>query len=139
MALIEINKNPSPSQLRRFAYIWFPLFLIFVASAVFRKTQSWAAVEVMGTAAAVAIILGCVRPALTKWIFIGMMYATYPIGWVVSHIVMALIYFLVFTPMGLVMRAFGRDPLNRSFDREVKSYWLLRSGARPATSYLRQF
>jgi len=139
MALIEINRNPSPSQLRRFACIWFPLFLVFVASAVFRKTHSWAAVEVIGTGAAVAIILGCVRPTLTKWIFIGMMYATYPIGWVVSYILMALIYFLVFTPIGIIMRAFGRDPLNRSFDGEAKSYWILRSGARPANSYLRQF
>ena len=45
------------------------------------------------------------------------------LGKIVSPIVMGVIYFLVVTPTGLLMRLFGKDILNLKFNNE-KSYWI---------------
>jgi hypothetical protein len=43
---------------------------------------------------------------------------------IVSPVVMALLFFLVVTPIGLVMRAFGNDPLRLKPKRGAKSFWI---------------
>ena len=50
---------------------------------------------------------------------------------IVSPIVMGIVFFGIFTPMGWVMRRFGRDPLRRTFDTSKKSYWIDRNPAGP--------
>lgn len=51
---------------------------------------------------------------------------------VVNPVVMGLLYYLTVVPMGLAMRACGKDPLNRSFDADAKSYWIERDPPGPA-------
>ena len=61
---------------------------------------------------------------------------------VLGRIVMAILFFAVVTPVGLVMRTAGAaDPLRRRLDREASSYWLVRDAARNErqTSITRQF
>jgi len=50
---------------------------------------------------------------------------------VVSPIVLGIMFFLVITPMGLVMRAMQRDPLRRHFEPQVDSYWIRREPPGP--------
>ena len=56
---------------------------------------------------------------------------------VVSPLVLGLIFFGVFTPVGLVMRAFGRDVLCRRFEPQAKSYWTRRDPPGPADDSFR--
>jgi hypothetical protein len=51
----------------------------------------------------------------------------------VSPVVLGIMFFLVVTPMGLVMRALGKDPLRLRFDRRASTYWIERAppGPRP--------
>ncbi len=44
------------------------------------------------------------------------------LGWINTRIVLGLVYFLLLTPMALVMRCFRRDALRLSFDPSLKSY-----------------
>lgn len=61
-------------------------------------------------------------------------------GRVVSPIVLGVIFFAVFTPVGLVMRAFGRDAMCRKFDANAPSYWVKRDPPGPADdSYRNMF
>jgi hypothetical protein len=46
-----------------------------------------------------------------------------PIGWVLSHAMMLAVFYGVVTPVGLLVRATGRDPMTRRFDRSAASYW----------------
>lgn len=50
----------------------------------------------------------------------------------VSPVVLGVMFFLVVTPTGLVMRALGKDPLRLRFDREARSYWIVREPPGPA-------
>jgi len=49
------------------------------------------------------------------------------LGKIVSPFVMGIIFFLVVTPIGLIMRLFGKDLLNLKFNGN-KSYWIEKSG-----------
>ena len=46
------------------------------------------------------------------------------LGLVVSPVVMAVIFFLVVTPTGIIMKLFKKDLLNKKFNKSIKSYWL---------------
>jgi hypothetical protein len=67
------------------------------------------------------------------------MYAAYPIGWVVSHVLLGLIYFGLLTPVGWLMKLFGYDPMERRFDRAAASYWVERERQTDAGRYFKQF
>lgn len=50
---------------------------------------------------------------------------------VVNPVVMAVIYFAVVTPTGLIMRAVGKDPLRLRRDPNAESYWIHRQPPGP--------
>jgi Saxitoxin biosynthesis operon protein SxtJ len=51
---------------------------------------------------------------------------------VVSPVVMGLMFFVAVTPVGLIMRALGKDVLRLRFDADAPSYWIERSPPGPA-------
>lgn len=60
---------------------------------------------------------------------------------VLGRVAIAVLFFGVLTPLALVMRVWGRDPLRRRLDPDAPSYWLARD-SRPdhrQTAMLRQF
>ena len=66
------------------------------------------------------------------WFRFGLM-----LGAVVAPVVMALLFFLVVTPTGMIIRALGKDPLRQKSDRSVATYWITRKEA--VGSMKRQF
>ena len=48
------------------------------------------------------------------------------LGAIIAPIVMCIIYFLVVTPIGLIMKIMGKDLLNKKYDRIKKTYWIKR-------------
>jgi hypothetical protein len=79
------------------------------------------------------------RPELGRRLYAGWMAAVSPAGWAVASLVLALIYYVVFTPIGLLLRAAGRDPLGRRSKGRAASYWVARSRRNDPASYFRQF
>lgn len=136
MPLLRINRQPSRSQLLVFA------LACLVAGAVVaftHATRGHASVAIVVSALAVLPpVLWFVSPVALRWLFLALSFATYPVGFVLSYVVLAIMYYLVFTPVGLVMRAFGRDPLARRFDRPATTYWEARSPRASPAEYLRQ-
>lgn len=65
--------------------------------------------------------------------------AAKPIGWTVSMALLAMVYFLVIMPIGLALRVFGHDPMQRGFDRERTSYWGEHPPPPEARRYYRQY
>ncbi len=91
-------------------------------------------------AAVVVPVIGWIAPAFMRMVFVGMSVAAWPIGFVVSHVVLAMVYYLVMTPIGVAMRLFGYDPMTRKRESSGGSFWVERTeGARRPESYFRQF
>ena len=136
--MIEINKNPSARQLKQFGILWL-LFFAIVGGIAWYRTGSQAGAVTVWTIALVTASLGFLFPAFMRLVYLGMTYMAFPIGWGVSHIVLALAYYLVLTPIALLLKMAGQDPLERGFDRSVESYWISRSQIRDSHRYFRQF
>jgi len=125
MALFQLNLKPSTKELRWFAGLWLPLFGAMLAWMLFRKFDDpLAALAIAGAVAAVASA-GLASPRIIRPVYLGMMRITFPLGWVISHVILFVAYFLVITPVGLVVRWF-HDPMQRLFDRAAPSYWIPR-------------
>jgi hypothetical protein len=135
--MLDINWNPSRRELRQFA----GLCLVFGAVAgalVLYRTGAWPVpIALLAVAFAVAV-LGVSMPALIRPLYLAWLAAAYPIGWTISHLVLALIYYVVVTPIGLLMRLAGRDPLGRRPHRSPGSYWVPHEPSRDPASYFRQ-
>jgi hypothetical protein len=136
MKLIRINTRPAPRELRQFAGLW----LLFVGVGAFIAWRSDA--PVLATLlAAVALgvgVAGLLAPRSIRLVYLGAVYAAFPIGFVVSWLILGVVYFLVITPIGLCMRLARRDPLERRFERGAKSHWTPAAKARSPSDYFRQ-
>ena len=51
---------------------------------------------------------------------------------VTNPLIMGIVFFIAVTPVALIMRARGKDPLNRKIDPTARSYWIERAPPGPA-------
>lgn len=139
MSVVSVNRDPTPRQLNQFGFIWLG-FLTFFGAVLWFKVDSNTAAIVLWVGAIVIPVIGWLVPAVMRAVFLGMSYAAWPIGYVVSHVVLAIVYYLVMTPIGLAMRLFGYDPMTRRGQLDGTSAWVERAdGGRQPHSYFRQF
>jgi len=137
MSLFPIERNPSRRQLATFGLVWLAAFAVLGAVALPRGGLPWAAA--LWAAAVLVPGIGCFAPALLRAVYVGMACLTFPIGVVVSLGILAAVYYLVLTPIGLLLRLVGYDPMCRRRDPNAVSYWVSREPAGDARRYFRQF
>lgn len=70
--------------------------------------------EVVGAVGAVLVIFGDLRPSLLKWPSDAWWALATVLGWVNARVLLSLAFFLVLTPLGLVWKLTGTDPLARN-------------------------
>lgn len=62
------------------------------------------------------------------------------IGYFVSRAILSVVFFLVITPTGIIMRILGKDPMERKIDPAAASYWQARDQSEiKLEDYERQF
>lgn len=140
--------NPDRRTLRQFSAIWLG-FLFFVGlyrawrggafgtDIPFGFEGPWIIPLVLWVLALGVGLPGLVAPALARPVYIGMTIVTFPIGWVVSHVLLAVVYFGLFAGFGLVFRLIGRDRLHLRFDRSASTYWKERPRRTDSSRYFR--
>ncbi len=139
MSVIQINTNPTQRDLRQFGFIWLGFLGMFGVIAFFKFGNPLIA-RWLWVAAVVVPAVGWLVPAFMRLVFLGMSYLAWPIGFVVSHVVLAVVFYLVVTPIGLLTRLFGYDSMKKRFDPEAKSYWIERAAEVPDEKrHFRQF
>lgn len=145
--MIEINLRPDERTLRHFGWIalcgfsllamtaWFEVFLFAAGLGGARETVVGAFAGLAGFSAVASVFY----PKANLPIYLGLTLLSYPIGFVLSYVIMATLFYLVISPVGLFFRLTGRDPLNRRFDLEASTYWSDSRPRRSKDSYFRQF
>jgi hypothetical protein len=78
-------------------------------------------------------------PVLGRLLYIGWMALGVTMGLVTSPIFMAVIYLVLFVPLGLVFRLIGRDALRQRLDPKAESYWEEYPQVDEPLRYLRQY
>jgi hypothetical protein len=123
MAVLELKYDATPRELRLFTLLWLPAAFAVFGLVTWYWSGSLRVPVVLWSAGAVLGVLGTLAPTFGRVVFILWMTLTYPIGWVMSHLILGVIYFLVLTPIGLLLRVSGRDALKLGFDRSATTYW----------------
>ena len=136
--MITIDRNPNARALRQFSAAWLIFFSAFGAHQYFVRGHHRVGIASI-IAALIFGILGLAKPAAVRWLFITSTTLAFPIGWLLSQIMLALMFYLVLTPIALIFRLTGRDVLQRKFDPTRKSYWLPKQTPRDVRSYFRQY
>jgi hypothetical protein len=147
MAVLDINLRPDRRTLRTFGFVCLVGFgllglLIWWRGGLFGLGFGSAAMPVawaLWGLGGLAAMLSLVAPGANRVLFVGLVVLTYPIGWVVSHVLMGVVFYGVLTPVGLFFRLIGRDPLHRRFDRQAASYWVPHRRVDRVERYFRQF
>ena len=134
-----INRDPSTAQVRQFARLWLPLFGLVMAGLQWSRGAAPAVVlSIAGTAAALSVVCW-LSPGFARRLFVGLVLVTAPIGWVVGTALMALIYYLVLTPVALFRRWRGVDLLHLRRDAGAASYWHARPERTGVERHFSQF
>ena len=131
---------PSDRMLRQFAALWIVFFGAIAARQEFHYHRDVVAIAVAALAVTVGP-LGLLFPRAIRPVFIGWMGLAFPIGWVVSRVVLGVIFYGLFTPVALLFRLIGRDVLVLKARPEAATYWCPKpgAGAGDRAQYLRQF
>ena len=138
MSLIRIDHHPSRRQLTIFGLLW-TAFLGVAGWIVFSRCGTMPVAIGLWIAAVAVPLAGVALPELLRWVYVGMAYAAFPIGYVVSHAVLAAVYYLLILPTGLLIRLAGHDPMRRRLDPDSNSYWLDRKPSDDVNRYFRQY
>lgn len=136
--MLEIDWNPGRKELRQFAGIWLLFFCAVAAYLYLRTDHGWLS-PYLGALAVVIGGIGLAVPPLIKPVYVAWMAAAFPIGWTISHLLLGAIFYLLITPMGLLIRATGHDPMHRKFEPEAETYWTEHHTGGDKSRYFRQF
>jgi polyferredoxin len=134
--MLAPNWYPGNRQLRQFAAACLPGFGLIGAAAHWKWHMPVLA-EVFWIIGGVAFVLGLIIPRSVQPLYSLLMFITLPIGWLVSNILLRVIFYGILTPIGLVFRMTGRDALHLK-RQQVQSYWKDRPQRLDLADYYRQ-
>lgn len=147
MALVDIDLRPDDKKLKQFG------FIALVAFGLLGGVVSWrgglfgldfgdaamSTAAVMFAIGGVSALMSFVAPSANRFLFIGLIALTYPIGLVLSFTIMGVSYFVVITVVAVFFRIIGRDRLRLRPDPEAETYWIERSAPSDSRRYFKQF
>jgi len=134
---VILNTDPTRRDLVMFGFV-LPVVSAVLGLLVAVRFDAPSAARIIWIAGAAVTLAYLAVPIWRRPIFVGWMYATYPIGWVITHVALVIVFLLVIVPFGLVARLLGRDLLARRLDRSSPSYWTRREPTSDVRRYFRQ-
>ena len=140
---LDVDWNPDTPAKRRFAkslIIGFPvLAVVFLLLGWWRTGMlSTKFLPVAGLGVTVGVVLWFV-PQIARPFYLAWYFSACCIGIVLSNVLFALFFYLVFTPTGLLLRIFRRNTMNRPLDRHTPTYWDAVENVVDPERYFRQF
>ena len=101
-------------------------FIVLLAFALWPLTKKGEINLYLISIALIFLILGLLNskiltPLNKSWIKFGEL-----LGRIIAPIVMGLVYFIILTPISLLVRLLGKDLIGMKFDKNLKTYWIKR-------------
>ena len=134
----DLPLKPSLRALRQFAAAWLIFFLVVGVYRYVARGQHQIGIAVAVMAVVVGVT-GLTRPAAVRWLYVGATVLTFPIGWVVSQVVLAIMFYGVITPLALLFRIRGRDLLALKPAPNRSSFWTPKETPEDMGRYFRQY
>ena len=137
--IIEEIKNikNSRKEVRQFGIVMAVAFALLGALFLWRHKNYYLYLFIVS---AVFFILsiglpGILKPIQKTWMSIAVL-----IGWLVTRVILILLFYIVVTPISFLGKLFGKEFLDLKFNRNTDSYWVLREVSKSETkNYENQF
>jgi len=132
----DVLRPPKDQLLRQFAGL---TLVVFGGLVVWRLLHGQTGLATVFLAVFAVVIggVGLAWPSAIRPVYQAWMIVAFPIGWLVSNAILAVMFFAIFTPMAAVFRLIGRDALLRR-NRGSRSYWVPSRGPADPREYFRQ-
>ena len=118
------NIKSEKSDLRKFG-ITIGVILLIIAGFLFWKEKE--SFQILLTFGVTLCILGIAIPFILKPIYwVWMIFATI-FGWIMTRVILSLLFYVIITPIGLIPRFFGNQFLELQWDKSKESYWNFRT------------
>ncbi|HZE14814.1 MAG TPA: SxtJ family membrane protein [Mycobacterium sp.] len=135
---MKIDRDPGPRQLAVFGAL-LPVTFALLGLIVGHRLGFTGPRNGLWVAGALLSVAYAAAPRLRRPLYVGMSMAGYPIGWLVSHVILLVIFLFVVTPVALLLRSLRHDPMQRRFDCSAQSYWVPHRPADHPRRYYQQF
>ena len=131
------NIKSEKNDLRKFGITVGIILMMIAGFLFFNKIES---IQMLLTIGIVLFLLSVLIPGFLKPIYwVWMIFATI-IGWIMTRVILSLLYFLIVTPIGLISRIFGKQFLELKWNKSSNTYWNYRSVSVPEKNrYEKQF
>ena len=129
-----IKSNIKISSNRNFGLVFFFIFLVVSIWPLTHNESPriWSAIISLAFLILVLTRSKLLTPLNRLWAKFGII-----LGAIIAPIVMGVVFFLVITPIGLVMKIIGKDLLSIKYDKKKETYWVKRD--RPTSTMKQQF
>jgi len=123
--------------LRKFGLVMSASFTVFTLVIFLKRGQ----VTVITSAISlICLIAALIYPHFLKYFYIFWMKLAFLLGWFNTRLLLCIIFYAVFAPIGLILRLFRVDPLERRLNEGMSSYWKPKENKRfMVVDYERQF
>lgn len=116
--------DTSPKKLRGFGLIVGAVFILLGSWFFWKGVSPWR--FVFGFIGTSLVTAGLIAPRALRTIYKGWMGFAFGVGWIVSRIILALLYYVVVTPVGLAARLLGKKFMDIDMRKKKDSYWIMR-------------
>ena len=108
-------------ELRKFAFIMSAGFAL-IGGLFLIKNSPW--YPFILAASGVFLGWGILAPRRLKPVFHVWMLLASGMGWVMTRVILGIVYYLILTPIGVIFRCFGKQFLQQKFNPEADTYWI---------------
>ncbi|HEY8519850.1 MAG TPA: SxtJ family membrane protein [Gammaproteobacteria bacterium] len=122
----------SPRELRKFGLVMAVMISLFFGVLI-PWIWSTAVSPIVFVVSGVFAVVAAVAPILLKPVYFGWMKVGTIVGSINTRVLLALLFFLFFVPLGFLLRL-SRDPMRRKLDRSLPTY--LERSAQPVRNHL---
>jgi hypothetical protein len=144
--LARLDWNPSTRTLRQFGFIALGAFGLL---ALMAHQEVWMFRAGLGNArtaltwillgvGVVSALFSSIAPRANRPLFVGLSVVAYPIGFVVSHVLLAVLFFGLFAPIGFLLKATGKDAFHARAG-SAGTYWQKARRKRGVADYFKQY
>jgi hypothetical protein len=131
-----MQNNTDNKQLRSFGLTVGGVFLVLgLWPVVFRNEgPRWWAVILAG----LLVVPALVFPRSLSWIYKWWMALGHIMGWINTRIILGVVFYFIVTPIGIIRRFLGKDPMGKQIRTDMNTYRIIRK-PRPASHLRRQY
>ena len=116
--------DASDREVKKFGITFAVLFLALAALSYFRHHAPW---PWFAAGSLVFLAAGLLAPAVLRPLYAGWMKFASALAWVNTRAVLGIMFYLVFTPIGVIARLIGKDLIDQRIDKGARSYWIERT------------